>query len=121
MTLTAKNVEKLIDAKAKGQKRQAPPPQPTRSNVIDIVAAPQENLATSEAEKTRCCLTPIRSAAIYCGRRLRRYKAVPHGWRHQALIFWPSQSPHLASADGRASKHVSKRRDAGFIFRGRSQ
>jgi DNA end-binding protein Ku len=28
------NVKKLIDDKAKGQKRQAPPPKPARSNVI---------------------------------------------------------------------------------------
>ena len=34
----SEDVKKLIDAKAKGQKRQAPPPQPARSNVIDRVA-----------------------------------------------------------------------------------
>jgi non-homologous end joining protein Ku len=38
-------VKKLIDDKAKGQKRQAPPPKPVRSNVNDIVAALQESLA----------------------------------------------------------------------------
>ena len=41
----SEDVKKLLDAKAKGQKRQAPPPQPARSNVIDIVAALQESLA----------------------------------------------------------------------------
>src|SRR6202046_4644138 len=40
------DVKKLIEDKAKGQKRQAPPPKPARSsNVIDLVAALQESLA----------------------------------------------------------------------------
>jgi DNA end-binding protein Ku len=47
----SEDVKKLIDAKAKGQKRQAPPPQPARSNVIDIVAALQESLAQKKPRK----------------------------------------------------------------------
>ena len=45
------DVKKLIDDKAKGQKRQAPPPKPVRSNVIDIVAALQESLAQKKPRK----------------------------------------------------------------------
>src|ERR1700731_3236296 len=45
------DVKKLIDAKAKGQKRQAPLPKPVRSNVIDIVAALQESLARKKPRK----------------------------------------------------------------------
>ena len=45
------DVKKLIDAKAKGQKRQAPLPKPVRSNVIDIVAALQESLAQKKPRK----------------------------------------------------------------------
>jgi non-homologous end joining protein Ku len=44
-------VKKLIDDKAKGQKRQASPPKPVRSNVIDIVAALQESLAQKKPRK----------------------------------------------------------------------
>ena len=51
----------LIEDKAKGQKRQAPPPKPARSNVIDLVAALQESLAQKKSRKARRCLTPIRS------------------------------------------------------------
>jgi hypothetical protein len=43
-------VKKLIDDKAKGQKRQAPPPKPARSNVIDLVAALQESLVLFDKE-----------------------------------------------------------------------
>src|ERR1700744_4249771 len=40
------DVKRLIEDKAKGQKRQAPPPKPARSsNVIDLVAALEESLA----------------------------------------------------------------------------
>jgi DNA end-binding protein Ku len=39
-------VQKLIEAKAKGQKRSAPAPKPAKSNVIDLVAALQESLGT---------------------------------------------------------------------------
>jgi len=42
---------KLIEDKAKGQKRQAPPPKPARSNVIDLVAALQESLAQKKPRK----------------------------------------------------------------------
>ena len=45
----SEDVKKLINAK--GQKRQAPPPQPARSNVIDIVAALQESLAQKKPRK----------------------------------------------------------------------
>ena len=45
------DVKKLIDHKVKGQKRQAPPPKPVRSNVIDIVAALQESLAQKKPRK----------------------------------------------------------------------
>jgi DNA end-binding protein Ku len=45
------DVKKLIDAKAKGQKRQAPSPKSVRSNVIDIVAALQESLAQKKSSK----------------------------------------------------------------------
>jgi hypothetical protein len=34
-----------VGKRHKGQKRQAPPPKPVRSNVIDIVVALQESLA----------------------------------------------------------------------------
>jgi DNA end-binding protein Ku len=40
----SEEVQKLIEAKAKGQKRQAAPPKPAKSNVIDLVAALQESL-----------------------------------------------------------------------------
>ena len=45
------DVKKLIDDKAKGQKHQAPPPKPARSNVIDLVAALQESLARGSAKR----------------------------------------------------------------------
>ena len=45
------DVKKLIEDKAKGQKRQAPPPMPARSNVIDLVAALQESLAQKKPRK----------------------------------------------------------------------
>ena len=45
------DVKKLIEDKAKGQKRQAPPPKPARSNVIDLVAALQESLAQKKPRK----------------------------------------------------------------------
>jgi non-homologous end joining protein Ku len=35
-------VQKLIEAKAKGQKREAPAPKAAKSNVIDLVSAQQE-------------------------------------------------------------------------------
>ena len=35
-------VQKLIEAKAKGQKREAPAPKAANGNVIDLVAALQE-------------------------------------------------------------------------------
>jgi DNA end-binding protein Ku len=54
------DVKKLIDAKAKGQKRQVPPPKPVRSNVIDIVAALQERLA----QEARRGLTPLASSFV---------------------------------------------------------
>ena len=46
-------VKKLIEAKAKGQKRQAAPPKPAKSNVIDLVAALQESLGTVKKGKKR--------------------------------------------------------------------
>ena len=46
-------VQKLIDAKAKGQKRQAAPPKPAKSNVIDLVAALQESLGTVKKGRKR--------------------------------------------------------------------
>jgi DNA end-binding protein Ku len=45
------DVKKLIEDKAKGQKRQAPPPKPVRSNVIDLVAALQESLVQKKPRK----------------------------------------------------------------------
>jgi DNA end-binding protein Ku len=45
------DVKKLIEDKAKGQKRQAPPPKSARSNVIDLVAALQESLAQKKPRK----------------------------------------------------------------------
>ena len=45
------DVKKLIEDKAKGQKRQALPPKPVRSNVIDLVAALQESLAQKKPRK----------------------------------------------------------------------
>ena len=47
----SEDVKKLIEDKAKGQKRQAPPPKPARSNVIDLVAALQESLAQKKPRK----------------------------------------------------------------------
>jgi DNA end-binding protein Ku len=46
-------VQKLIDAKAKGQKRQAAPQKPAKSNVIDLVAALQESLGTVKKGRKR--------------------------------------------------------------------
>ncbi len=46
-------VQKLIEAKAKGQKRRAAPPKPAKSNVIDLVAALQESLGTVKKGKKR--------------------------------------------------------------------
>src|SRR5271169_3237915 len=46
-------VQKLIEAKAKGQKRQAAPPKPAKSNVIDLVAALQESLGTVKKGRKR--------------------------------------------------------------------
>jgi DNA end-binding protein Ku len=46
-------VKKLIEAKAKGQKRQAAPPKPAKSNVIDLVTALQESLGTVKKGKKR--------------------------------------------------------------------
>jgi DNA end-binding protein Ku len=46
-------VQKLIEAKAKGQKRRAPAPKPAKNNVIDLVAALQESLGTVKKGKKR--------------------------------------------------------------------
>ncbi len=46
-------VQKLIEAKAKGQKRRAPVPKPAKSNVIDLVVALQESLGTVKKGKKR--------------------------------------------------------------------
>jgi len=46
-------VQKLIEAKAKGQKRRAPAPKPAKSNVIDLVVALQESLGTVKKGKKR--------------------------------------------------------------------
>ena len=46
-------VQKLIEAKAKGQKRRSPPPKPAKSNVIDLVAALQESLGSVKKTKKR--------------------------------------------------------------------
>jgi DNA end-binding protein Ku len=45
------DVKKLIEDKAKGQKREAPQPKPARSNVIDLVAALQESLAQKKRKR----------------------------------------------------------------------
>jgi len=44
-------VQKLIEAKAKGQKHSAAAPKPAKSNVIDLVAALQESLGTVKKGK----------------------------------------------------------------------
>ena len=44
-------VQKLIEAKAKGQKRRVPPPKPAKSNVIDLVSALQESLGSVKKGK----------------------------------------------------------------------
>jgi DNA end-binding protein Ku len=50
----SEDVKKLIEDKAKGQKRQAAvPPTPARSNVIGIVAALQESLAQQKKPRKR--------------------------------------------------------------------
>jgi DNA end-binding protein Ku len=46
-------VRKLIEAKAKGQKRRAAPPKPAKSNVIDLVSALQESLGSVKKGKKR--------------------------------------------------------------------
>jgi DNA end-binding protein Ku len=46
-------VQKLIEAKAKGQKRRAPAPKPPKSNVIDLVTALQESLGSVKKGKKR--------------------------------------------------------------------
>jgi len=46
-------VQKLIEAKAKGQKRPAAAPKPPKSNVIDLVAALQESLGTVKKRSKR--------------------------------------------------------------------
>jgi DNA end-binding protein Ku len=46
-------VQKLIEAKAKGQKREAPAPKAAKSNVIDLVAALQESLGSVKKGKKR--------------------------------------------------------------------
>ena len=46
-------VQKLIEAKAKGQKREAPAPKATKGNVIDLVAALQESLGSVKKGKKR--------------------------------------------------------------------
>jgi DNA end-binding protein Ku len=49
----SEELQKLIDAKAKGEKRQAPAPKAAKSNVIDLVAALQESLGTVKKAKKR--------------------------------------------------------------------
>jgi DNA end-binding protein Ku len=49
----SEEVQKLIEAKAKGEKRQAAPPKPAKSNVIDLVAALQESLGTVKKGRKR--------------------------------------------------------------------
>jgi hypothetical protein len=44
-------VQKLIEAKAKGQKREAPAPKAAKGNVIDLVAALQESLGSVKKGK----------------------------------------------------------------------
>ncbi len=44
-------IQKLIDAKSKGQVRKTPAPKPAKSNVIDLVAALQESLNTKKGKK----------------------------------------------------------------------
>jgi DNA end-binding protein Ku len=46
-------VKKMVEAKAKGQKRVAPVAKPAKSNVIDLVAALQESLGTVKKGKRR--------------------------------------------------------------------
>ena len=91
----SEDVKKLIDAKAKGQKRQAPPPQTGPQQRDRHRRGPAGEPGAKEAQKTRRCLTPIRSAATCRGRRLRHCERAPHGWRHRGPVFWPSRSPHL--------------------------
>jgi DNA end-binding protein Ku len=49
----SQEVQKLIEAKAKGQKRRPAPPKAAKSNVIDLVAALQESLGTVKKGKKR--------------------------------------------------------------------
>jgi hypothetical protein len=53
----ADEMQKLIEAKAKGQKREAPAPQVAKGNVIDLVAALQESLGSVKKAKTLCRIT----------------------------------------------------------------
>ena len=45
------DVQKLIEARAKGQKREAPAPKAAKSNVIDLVSALQESLGNVKKGK----------------------------------------------------------------------
>ena len=46
-------VQKLVEAKAKGEKRRAPAPKAAKSNVIDLVSALQESLGSVKKTKKR--------------------------------------------------------------------
>jgi hypothetical protein len=78
-----------------------------RSNVIDLVAALQESLALPDADQIRRHLR---------GRRLRRSERAPHEWRHRGPVFWPSRSPHPASARRQAALHAEDRKAVLVLF-----
>jgi hypothetical protein len=46
-------LQKLIEAKAQGQKREAPAPKVARTNVIDLVSALQESLGKVKKSKKK--------------------------------------------------------------------
>ena len=64
-------VQKLIEAKAKGQKREAPAPKAAKGNVIDLVAALQESLGSvKKGKKTLCGIEHAGMVNVGSGRRM---------------------------------------------------
>jgi DNA end-binding protein Ku len=49
----SEELQKLIEAKAKGQTGETPPPKTPKGNVIDLVAALQESLGSIKKGKKR--------------------------------------------------------------------
>jgi hypothetical protein len=86
------DVKKLIEDKATGQKRQAPP-KPARSNVIDIVAALQKSLAQKKRRESAALLDADQTRRHLSRAAFDIPKRAPHEWRHRGAVFWPSRLP----------------------------